>query len=309
MKKMILAAVAATALLGSCNKPGATTVNLKNDVDTLSYALGLVNSPNDEQIKQYLMQAGSDSAYVEQFFKGLKEGLSMSTNKKQTAYQLGLQSGMQIKNQMMTGLEHQVFAGDSTRHLSIKNFILGQNDARKGKSALKDANGMELDPQGLQTLLMDLVNNLTAKSNEKVYGPKKQASEDFMANVAKQPGVKKLEGGVCYKVLTEGKGEIPTADQVVEVEYEGRLIDGTVFDASKGQPVKFPANQVIPGWTEALTHMPVGSEWEVYIPWDKAYGERESGPIPPYSALVFKIKLISAAKAEKPAQPQLQIAQ
>lgn len=309
MKKMFFAAMAATLLLGACNKPGASKVNLKTDVDTLSYALGLVNSPTDEQIKMYLMQAGSDSAYVEQFFKGMKEGLSAGADKKQTAYQLGLQSGMQIRNQMMTGLEHQVFAGDSTRHLSIKNFLLGQNDHRKGQSALRGENGLEMQPQELQAMLMNLVNTMTAKSNEKMYGPKKKASEDFMANVAKQPGVQKLASGVCYKVLTEGKGEVPTADQMVEVEYEGRLIDGTVFDASKGQPAKFPCNQVIKGWTEALTHMPVGSEWEVYIPWDLAYGERESGPIPPYSALVFKIKLISAAKADQPAAPQLQLGQ
>lgn len=298
-------------LLAACEKPGSTNVSLKTDVDTLSYALGMANSPTDEQIKMYLMQAGSDSAYVEQFFKGLKEGLSASADKKKTAYQLGLQSGMQIKNQMMTGLEHQVFAGDSTRHISVKNFILGQSDFRKGKSALKGPDGQQLDPQGMQALLMDLVNRMTAKSNEKTYGPKKQASEDFMAKIAKKAGVKQLEGGVCYEVVKEGDGQIPKADEMVEVEYEGKLIDGTVFDSTAknndGKAVKFPCNQVIPGWTTALTHMPVGSEWIVYIPWDKAYGERESGPIPPYSALIFKIKLVSVSKAEAPKQPQMQV--
>ena len=298
-------------LLGACNKPGQSNVSLKTDVDTLSYALGLVNAPNDEQIKMYLMQAGSDSAYVEQFFKGLKDGISASDNKKKTAYQLGLQSGMQIKNQMMTGLERQVFAGDSTRHLSIKNFLLGQADGRHDRSVLKDANGNKLEAQGIQEMLMKLVNDMTAKANEKVYGPKREASEAFMAQKAKEAGVQKLDGGVLYKVVKAGNGAVPKADQIVEVEYEGKLIDGTVFDASKGQPVKFPANQVIPGWTTALTHMPVGSEWIVYIPWNQAYGERESGPIPPFSALEFKIKLVSVADADKkaPAQPQIEIAQ
>lgn len=87
-----------------------------------------------------------------------------------------------------------------------------------------------------------------------------------------------------------------------EVSYEGRLIDGKVFDSSQNKTVKFPANQVIKGWTIALTNMKVGSEWEVYIPWNLAYGDQEQGPIPPYSALVFKIKLVSVSDA--PAQPE-----
>lgn len=304
MKKIFFAAIAATALLSACEKPGASSVELKTDVDTLSYAIGYLNSPQDDQIKQYLMQAGSDSAYVKEFFKGMQDGLKANNDKKKTAYQLGMQSGMQIKNQMMSGLEHQVFAGDSTQHLSLKHFLLGQSDARAQKNAIKGKDGKELDAQNLQTMLMDLVNRMTAKSTEKVYGPKKKASEAFMAKKASEPGVKKLDNGVLYKVITEGKGATPKAEQVVEVEYTGTLIDGKEFDASKGQPVKFPANQVIPGWTIALTHMTVGSEWEVYIPWDQAYGERESGPIPPYSALIFKIKLVSVSDAPK--QPQAQ---
>lgn len=297
MKKFFFAAIAATALLASCNKPGATTVRLKSDVDTLSYALGMANSASDEEIKMYLMQAGADSAYVEQFFKGLKDGINSSDDKKDMAYQLGLQTGMQMKTRMFPNVEGQVFAGDSTSHLSTKNFILGMVDGRKGKSALV-VNGQEVDRQGVQQVLMELVNRMTAKANEKVYGEKKQASDEFIANVAKQDGVKALEGGVYYKVINEGKGAVPAADQTVEVEYEGRLADGTVFDASHGQTVKFACNQVIPGWTTALTHMPVGSEWEVYIPWNLAYGEQGSGPIPPYSALVFKIKLVSIVAAE-----------
>lgn len=289
---MIFAAIAATALLGACNKPGATTAHLKNDVDTLSYALGMANSASDDEIKMYLVQAGADSAYVEQFFKGIKDGLNASDNKKEMAYQLGLQTGMQMKTRMFASVEGQVFAGDSTAHLSTKNFFMGMNDGRHGKSALT-ANGAPLDRQGVQELLMKMVESMKEKANEKVYGEKRKASEDFMAGVAKQEGVKALEGGVYYKVITEGKGAVPTADQTVEVEYEGRLADGTVFDASQGQTVKFMCSQVIKGWTTALTHMPAGSEWEVYIPWNLAYGAQGSGPIPPYSALVFKIKLVN----------------
>lgn len=297
MKKLFFAAIAATALLGACNKPGATNAHLKSDVDTLSYALGLANSASDEDIKAYLVQAGADSMYVEQFFKGLKDGLNASDNKKDMAYQLGLQTGMQMKTRMFTSIEGQVFADDSTAHLSSKNFFMGMNDGRHEKSALV-IDGQEINRENVQELLMKMVNGMKEKANAKVYGEKKQASDNFMANIAKQDGVKALEGGVYYKVLVEGKGEVPVLNSVVEVEYEGRLIDGTVFDASHGQTVQFACNQVIPGWTIALTHMPVGSEWEVYIPWDKAYGAEGQGPIPPYSALVFKVKLVKSEAAK-----------
>ena len=296
MKKIFMAAIAAVALFSACEKPGAVKPNLKTDTDTLSYALGVANSPSDADIKNYLMQAGADSAYVQEFIKGLKEGLSIADNKKEMAYQLGMQTGMQMKTRMFQSLENQVFAGDSTQHLSTKYFLMGFNDGHKDRIALTDTAGTPYNRQNIEKLLMTTIQTMTAKANEKVYGEKKKASEEFMTNIAKQEGVKPLAEGVYYKVINEGKGAIPTADKTVEVEYEGRLIDGKVFDSSQGKTVKFPCNAVIKGWTIALTHMPVGSEWEVYIPWNLAYGESAQGPIPPYSTLIFKKKLVSIAE-------------
>jgi len=101
-----------------------------------------------------------------------------------------------------------------------------------------------------------------------------------------------------YKVLVKGEGEVPTATQRVKVNYEGHLIDGTEFDSSykRNEPTTFACNQVIKGWTEALTMMPVGSKWEVYIPQELAYGDRESGQIPPFSTLIFTVELLSIEK-------------
>lgn len=311
MKKIFFAALAATALLTACNKPGATTANLKSDVDSLSYVIGYSNPfANEEQLKQYLVQNGSDSTFVEEFFKGIKAGLKSGNDKKEMAYQLGLQSGMQMKTQLTTGLEQQVFAGDSTRHLSIEKLLLGLADSRKGNSALRGKDGQKLDEQAVQALAMDLFQRMTKASNEKVYAPKKQESQKFMADIAKKPGIKKLDKGVYYEVNKEGNGETPKADMQVEVEYEGKLINGTVFDSTAnhgGEPAKFVVGQVIPGWQIALTHMPVGSEWTIYIPYDQAYGEQGSGQIPPFSALIFKVKLLSCGKAEAPKQPQIQM--
>lgn len=105
-----------------------------------------------------------------------------------------------------------------------------------------------------------------------------------------------MPDGLQYKVLKAGNGPKPTADQTVEVKYEGKTIDGNVFDATEKHGGKgtdsFRCDQVIKGWTEALTQMPVGSKWEVYIPQNLAYGEREAGQIKPYSTLIFTIELV-----------------
>lgn len=122
-----------------------------------------------------------------------------------------------------------------------------------------------------------------------------KASEEFMTNIEKQEGVQPLGGGVFYKELQAGTGAKPTQDSKVRVNYEGRLIDGTVFDSSyeRGAAASFPVSGVIQGWQIALKAMPVGSTWEVYIPQYYAYGANGSGDkIPPYSALVFKVELL-----------------
>ena len=133
---------------------------------------------------------------------------------------------------------------------------------------------------------------------EKVYGDNKKACEEYMAKIAKKEGIQKLDNGVYYEVITEGKGEIPADTSRVKVNYEGKLINDIIFDSTykRGEPTTFRCNQVIPGWTNALTHMPVGSTWKVYIPQDQAYADREAGLIKPFSCLIFKIELISIEK-------------
>jgi FKBP-type peptidyl-prolyl cis-trans isomerase FklB len=123
----------------------------------------------------------------------------------------------------------------------------------------------------------------------------KAEGEKFLAENAKKEGVKVLPSGVQYKVIKEGTGAMPKDTSLVKVHYEGKTIDGKVFDSSykRNEPADFRANQVIKGWTDALVHMPAGSIWEVYIPQDLAYGERQQGTdIKPFSTLIFKIELI-----------------
>ena len=141
------------------------------------------------------------------------------------------------------------------------------------------------------------VSNKAAKE-EKLYGANRDAGRKFLAENAKKEGVITLPSGLQYKVLVKGDGPVPTMNDKVQVNYEGRLVDGTVFDASAkhgDKPIEFKPNQVIKGWTEALTMMPVGSTWQLFIPYELAYGERDSGQIKPFSALIFDVQLVGIA--------------
>lgn len=134
-----------------------------------------------------------------------------------------------------------------------------------------------------------------------------EKGEAFLKENASKEGVKTTASGLQYKVKTEGTGKKPTKDDVVTVEYEGRLIDGTVFDSSKqnGQPATFPLNQVIPGWTEAVQLMKEGGEATFFIPAKLAYGEQGAGEkIGPNATLVFDVKLLKVGTpSDMPADP------
>lgn len=123
----------------------------------------------------------------------------------------------------------------------------------------------------------------------------KAEGEAFLTENAKKEGVVTLPSGLQYKVITEGNGNKPTANQQVKCHYEGTLINGAKFDSSydRNEPAVFPVNGVIQGWVEALQLMPVGSKWELYIPYNLAYGERGAGQsIPPYATLIFTVELL-----------------
>ena len=287
MKKFSIVAalaIAVASFVASCGNSGSNKPNLKNDVDTLSYAIGLAQT---QGLKQYLVQMDVDTTYMDAFIKGLREGENSGDDKKKAAYYMGIQIGQQISNRMVKGINHELFGDDSTKTISMKNFLAGFIQG------VKEKKGLMTVEQASQVAQMKMM-AIKSKHMEEEYGPLKKKGEEWMAANAKKAGVKTLPSGVQYKVIKEGNGAMPKDTSLVTVNYEGRLIDGTVFDSSykRGQAVDLRANQVIKGWTEALVHMPAGSVWEVYIPQELAYGDREQGQIKPYSPLVFKIELI-----------------
>ena len=283
---MILAAMAiAATTITSCDG-GTPTADLKSDVDSVSYAIGMAQT---QGLKDYLvMQLGVDTTYMGEFIKGLNDGANAGDNKKKAAYYAGIQIGQQVANQMVKGINYQLFGDDSTQTISMKNFMAGFITGTTGKKGLMT---MDEANENAQRLMQQIKTRETAKA----YGPNKEAGEKFLAENAKKEGVVTLPSGLQYKVIKEGNGKIPADTATVVMHYEGRLINDSVFDSSykRNQPYTVRCNQNIKGFTEALTHMPAGSVWEVYIPQELAYGERQAGAlIKPFSALIFKIELL-----------------
>ena len=183
-----------------------------------------------------------------------------------------------------------VYGNDSTNTdgFSIDLFMKGFNDGVNNNHQL-------MTYEQANAVLPELINTVKAETTLRQYGYNKEAGEKFLAENAKKKGVKVLPRGVQYKVLQKGTGAIPADTCRVKVNYEGHTIDGKEFDSSykRGKPAEFGCKQVIKGWTEVLTHMPVGSIWEVYIPQELAYGEHKQGnDILPFSMLIFKIELL-----------------
>lgn len=125
--------------------------------------------------------------------------------------------------------------------------------------------------------------------------------QKFLAENASKEGVKTTNSGLQYKIIKKGNGKTPSMSDKVRVNYEGKLIDGTVFDSSykRKKPAEFGVTQVIKGWTEALQMMKEGSEWELYVPYDLAYGDRAAGDIKPFSTLIFKVELLKILPKEE----------
>lgn len=287
MKKVtFIMAIAVVAGLASCTAQ-SPKADLKTDVDSLPYAIGMART---EGLDQYLAQQGVDSTQMAEFIKGFNEGAT-KIDKKDVAYMTGLQIGQMVSKQWVEGFNQQIFGGDSTQTISRENLLAGFVAGVIGKGIMTK----EEAQQFMQTQ-MDAIKE---KATEKKYADNKAAGEKFLADNKTKEGVVTTESGLQYKIITKGTGAIPADTCKVKVNYKGTLIDGTEFDSSykRKEPATFRANQVIKGWTEALTMMPVGSKWELYIPYDLAYGSRETGgQIKPFSTLIFEIELLDIEK-------------
>ena len=265
----------------------AQPVKLNNSSDSLSYAAGVALTNG---LIPYLLQQKVDTTLMTDFVRGLREGLRNADNPKQKAYMVGLDIARQINERMVPGITEEF--KDSPDSIVAPLLHKGFIAALKGDTTIFTYDVAE------KFFSQKRAADKLAK-DERLYGPNREAGEKFLMENAKNDSVIVLPSGLQYKVLVKGDGEVPLENQTVQVNYEGRLIDGTVFDASSKhdtKPSEFKPTQVIKGWTEALTMMPVGSKWQLFIPYYLAYGEKSAGKIQPYSALIFDVELVGIVK-------------
>lgn len=296
MKKIVLFSLCVLLALGTSaaskkktSKKAKAPVEVVDTVsiDTFSYLLGKVNTNG---LTSYLSQRmGVDMTYIEDFVKGFQQTEFTEADKKEKARLAGIEIRSQVENQVIAQSNKQI--NDSVDVLNKALFVQGFQDG------ITQSN-MTISMDSVQTVVKKQMDYYHKVKMEAKYGANRIAGEEFLKKNAKADSIQTTASGLQYKIITKGTGEIPQATDRVKVNYEGHLIDGTEFDSSykRNQPATFAANQVIKGWTEALTMMPVGSKWMLYIPQQLAYGDKEAGKIPPFSTLIFTVELLEIVK-------------
>lgn len=262
---------------------------LANAGDTLGYAYGVSQSNGLEQYAT--QQLGVDKNCMAKFAEGImKSAAADPADKDMAAMMAGMQIGSRIV-QMTKQISDDYYSADPDMSISSNIIASGIVAGLQGNS--------DITPDSATAYVQKVMPAREAANKEKLYGPNREAGEKFLAENKAKEGVVTTASGLQYKVITMGKGDKPALSDKVSVDYEGRLIDGTVFDSSykRGKAATFGLTSVIKGWTEVLQLMPAGSKWEVYIPYNLAYGDRATGKeIKPYSALIFTIELHSIEK-------------
>ena len=257
------------------------------DVKTFSYLIGRLNT---EGLAEYLArQKGVDAKYMAQFIEGFGKTELTEADLQAKARIAGTEIREDVSKRVMPNISKQM--NDSVDLLNHDEFLRGFMEGLMGtESAISNDFAIKIVEKQMKYYQESMM--------ERKYGANRKAGEEFLKANLKNKDVKQTASGLQYKVITKGEGPIPTNTQRVKVHYEGRLIDGKVFDSSykRGQPATFGVNQVIKGWTEALTMMPAGSKWELYIPQELAYGAREQKEIPAFSCLIFTVELLEVVK-------------
>ncbi len=283
MKKIISSIAVISAMLLATSCTDNANVKVETAADSLAYAAGIVNS--EGLVEHITTRLNVEPEYLPQVIEGIKESFG-ATSPAENAKNLGRQLGSQLKNQILPYINNSIYpAGtDSLNECIFLSAFL---------AALNEEETL-VDVEVATAYFMSESEKIRNANLESAYSDNKVAGESFLEANKSLDGVKVTESGLQYKVIKMGKGKKPSATDKVKVHYHGTLIDGTVFDSSvdRGEPIVFALNQVIAGWTEGVQLMPVGSKFTFYIPYQLAYGERETGSIKPYSALVFEVELL-----------------
>ena len=258
------------ATTAATSQVAASAASKEATSDSVSYAAGYIQTNG---LIPYLQQQNVDTAYMADFIQGLKDLKAKGNDPRLVAYSEGVRIAQMINSRMIPGVSKELQSTGNT---------VNSDQLYAGFIAALEGDTTKFNMQTAEDYFTKTFS---------------RPSEEWLKANKTKPGVVTTASGLQYKVITMGTGERPKADQEVEVKYEGHLIDGTEFDSSykrNPQTTKFKCNQVIKGWTEGLQLMPEGSKFEFYIPQELAYGSRGMGDkIPPYSALIFTVELIS----------------
>lgn len=283
MKKIISSIAVISALVFATSCTNSANVKVETSADSLAYAAGIVNS--DGLVDHITTRLMIDPEYIPQVLDGIKESFK-SSSPADDAKNLGRQLGSQLKNQILPYINETIYpAGNDSLDADI--FLSAFLAAVNEEETIMDATAAN-------AYFMSESEKVRKANMEAAYSNNKEAGIAFLEANKAVEGVQVTESGLQYKVVKMGKGKKPSATDRVKVHYHGTLIDGKVFDSSveRGEPATFGLNQVIPGWTEGLQLMPVGSKFTFYIPSELAYGDRKTGEIEPYSALIFEVELL-----------------
>lgn len=269
-------------------KQKATPVALQSVEDSLCYATGI--QMTNGLIPYLIGQKGVDTTYLYKFIEGFEAAMAKENNADElTAYAAGIDVAKMMTTSMLSSAKRNL--SGMVDSLNIDMMAKGFVDAlKKDHTVFNDSTAQHFVTVHKEQQALKI----------------KEDGENFLKENGQHPDVVTLPSGLQYKVLRQGTGAVAGPNDKVEVKYEGRLLNGTVFDSSytrTPQTNTFSPSQVIKGWTEALTIMPEGSMWELYIPYNLAYGERGAGAdIPPYSTLIFKVEVEKVTKTEPEAK-------
>lgn len=273
MKKIALSVGAvASMLLGSCSQEvGEKKLALSSTADSISYAVSIYMA---QDMRSVMSQLEVDPEAVDDFVRGVRDGFPKNNGKNALAYSAGLHIGSRAFA-MLNRAQQMVYGEDTLQRINPEIFL-------EGLVASIYADGKTMD-----------MRNALEYYNRYMY---RGENDKFMLDNAKREGVVTLPSGLQYKMIEKGNGDVATASDTVRCIYKGTFTNGNTFDSSRGDVVKVAVAGSVPGLSEALCLLPVGSRCKVYIPWQLAYGAEGSNRVPPYSTLVYDIEVLDVIR-------------